>query len=115
MNDKTVKEYKIESKTEATLTIQDQGKSKIIHVRYLPKNLAFGTTLKDHKEALELLKSELEKGQKVAVNLMSSKGFIPIKGRAGHYRCDGLLIRVDKSGGKTVVLIHSNAGIESPN
>ena len=109
-----VSEFKATSDTEAVMTLEVDGTTKTIHIRFRPKHLAVSTTLESHKEALRMLKSQAASGKKVVLDLMSSKGCLPIRGKKGHFRCDGLTINTLKNGEKRVMLIHSDAWAISP-
>jgi len=109
-----VKEFKLLSDSEAVLKIENEDKVETIHIRFKSRGLASGITLEDHKPALQLLSEQFKSNPKLRVDLMSSKGYIPIKGRKGHFRCDGLSINHYTDGEKRVSFIHNHEGVESP-
>lgn len=58
-----VKEFKLLSDSEAILKIENGDKVQTIHIRYKSRGLASGTTIKDHKLALQLLSEQFSQSE----------------------------------------------------
>ena len=112
-----------EGKQRLMMTVRiNGGEKKIIHIRHNPDRLS-GLLInkgnrpmanEEYNRGYDLLVKQLKEQKAVEVWLLSDAGFLPIKGRKGHFRADSMYVTPWDSTGKRVCLVHSDLGSISP-